>query len=273
MVTVAVVMALAGATAAQAAPVQGYGEPFATATWSCPDTRSPSAPVVGEHPDAMVRVTFDERPDGRPSAPSIDLGEDPFIWNVTEYFGVTGERWWWPAGTIGAGRTLAPMPDCGYEDYPPFTGKAEYFDRPTTPFTFSDPTVRHASSPSILGFVVPQAGDYVADISVTKAQLRVLNPDLEIGDDAQNLGGTWHVDYDAPGTTLRTSLPLGRFEPGLHDLPYQFVSGIHAPGADFSIAVRLAQEPQAAPAGPPPATPPPLPRLRSPAPSASHRRG
>jgi hypothetical protein len=136
---------------ADAAPVPGYGEPFATAFWVCPTTTVPSEPVVGDHSDAMVRVTYDERPDGRISAPSIDLGEDPFIYDATEYYGRTGERWWWPAGSIAAGTQIREIPDC--QDSLPFTGRAEYFDRPRTPFTFSDPTVRHDSAPSILGFV------------------------------------------------------------------------------------------------------------------------
>jgi hypothetical protein len=144
------------------------------------------------------------------------------------------------------------IPDC--QDSLPFTGRAEYFDRPRTPFTFSDPTVRHDSAPSILGFVASETGEYVAGVSVTAGRLTIHNPDLEIGDNAQNLRGTWQVQYDAPygdpSPTVTATLPLGRFGAGLHDLPYRF-DAVVAPPAHFSLTIRLAQIEQPAPAAPP----------------------
>ena len=163
---------------------------------------------------------------------------------------------------------MREIPECQYDDIPAFTGKAEYFDRPRTPFAFSDPTVYHASSPSILGFVASQAGEYVADVILTGARLTIHNPDLEIGDDAQNLGGTWEVQYEAPagdpGPTVTAQLPLGHLSQGLHDLPYRLLDLSTAPGEHFAISIRLAESeapPQTAPPPPPqetaPSPPPP----------------
>ena len=88
---------LAWAVPAGATTIQGC--PFATSAFACPTAGTPSAPVVGDHPDAMVRVTFDDLPNASWGW-DIDLGEDPFIRNVVEYGGADGTTWWWPAGMV-----------------------------------------------------------------------------------------------------------------------------------------------------------------------------
>lgn len=235
-------VSLLAPAAAHGATVPGMGDSFATAPLFCnnsPSKPPPSDPVVGEHRDAMVRVTLDDLPD-RDFFWSVDLPADPFVRDVVEFGGADGDRWWWPGGTVHAGATLAVPVECVGDD-PQATGKAEWFDRPTTPFEFSDPTVVHQTQ-SILGFRVPDAGRYVADVTVTDAQLQVFNPDFEIGDEATNANGTWDVTYRAPGSgrPLKATLLLGRLDAGIHDIPFEFVDLSGEDTQDFSLNIHLA---------------------------------
>jgi hypothetical protein len=246
------------AAPANATVIEGYGKSFSYVSLGCPGPPQYSAPVVGTHVDAMVRVTFDDLPDAN-GMWSIDLGEDPFIWNAVEFAGSDGTTWWWPQGTVRDGWQLSTHPECSSGDLP-FTGHAEFFDRPHTPFTFSDPAIRPGGS--ILGFVASQAGDYVADVTVRQGSLSLTNPDYEYGDDAVNGPGAWQMTIEAPYTFpdsafVTKTVELGRLTQGLHDIPLGFSHATINRDGDFSIRVRLRDDPPAVPA-PVAGTPPPV---------------
>jgi hypothetical protein len=243
----------APAAAPAATPPQAFGTPVSTVPIGCPAPAGSPAPLAADHPDAMARVTIDPVTPGWSGA--LRLGTDTSILSGDNGEASSARQWWWTGGSLTAGHAPRPVISCAAGD-PSVSGKVEYFDRPSTPLSFSDPDV--SSAFQVLGFRAAVTGIYVADVSVRSAWIWVFSPDWQTGTGADDATHRWLEQLEAPdGDTVTTTLPLGRLTAGPHDLPFGF-DGSGGGGRSFTITVRASPDANKTPptAEDPPATPP-----------------
>lgn len=167
-----------------------------------------TTPVAGDHVQPIAEI-LGGSPDGSFGSVNFPSSRGTSGYQEDTFFGSTPVRYWAQLDTLLDGERQTLESDCAELTSGAFLADVRVFDRPSTPVTFTG-TRNHGGSN--LGFAVPQAGAYVAEVDPGEPGLRVAIESFGVQE------GEWvepgeprSGTFDAPGV-----LELGTLAAGAH---------------------------------------------------------
>jgi hypothetical protein len=198
-----------------AAPAQAeLGAPIAAGRLGCvaagAGILTSTTPVAGDHVQPVAEI-LGGSPDGSFGSVNLPSSRGTNGYQEDTFFGSTPVRYWAQLDTLLDGERQTLESDCAELASGAFLADVRVYDRPSTPVTFTG-TRNHGGSN--LGFTVPRAAAYVAEVDPGEPGLRVAIESFGVQE------GEWvepgeprSATFAAPGV-----LDLGTLAAGAHAL-------------------------------------------------------
>lgn len=219
-----------------AAPAQAeLGAPIAAGSLGCvagnPGTLASTTPVAGSHVQPIAEI-LGGSPNGSFGSVNLPSSRGPSGYQEDTFFGATPVRYWAQLDTLLDGERQTLESDCAELSSGSFLSEVRVYDRPPTPVTFTG-TRNHGGSN--LGFTVPRAGRYVAEVDPGEPGLRVAIESFGVQE------GEWvepgeprSATFDSPGV-----LELGTLAAGAHAVTTRASAwSPAAPPATWRVTIR-----------------------------------
>jgi hypothetical protein len=220
---------------ASAAPAQAeLGAPIASGRLGCvaggAGILTSTTAVAGSHVQPIAEIAAGS-PDGSFGSVNLPSARGTSGYQEDTFFASTPVRYWAQLDTLLDGERQTLESDCAELESGAFLADVRVFARPSTPVTFTGSRNHGASN---LGFTVPQAGAYVAEVDPGEPGLRVAIESFAVqeGEWAEQ-GDPRSATFDAPGV-----LELGTLAAGAHALTTRAAGWSPAAARTWRVTIR-----------------------------------